>query len=251
MNWTVERWHKRFIQQASWTASLRRYLYGQIGLRSNCRVLDVGCGTGALASDFEGMSHVSVFGLDIDLQRLEFARGSAPSSNYCCADGQFLPFDQNSFDFAICHYLLLWLMEPLAILKEMTRVTRSGGVVLAIAEPDYASRIDAPSELAGLGKAQTRALKLQGANPKIGRLLPRLFSSADLRQIQFGSSGFQTHIGETPTGWELEWQVLAHDLSGDLSAAQIEQFKQVDRQAWRMGARVLWVPTFYAFGTKS
>jgi cyclopropane fatty-acyl-phospholipid synthase-like methyltransferase len=41
-------WHARYLQQARWTRPLREYLYGKAGVDSARRVLEVGCGTGAL-----------------------------------------------------------------------------------------------------------------------------------------------------------------------------------------------------------
>ena len=37
------------------------------------------------------------------------------------------PFTNASFDLTFCHYLLLWLKDPLSAIKEMKRVTRPGG----------------------------------------------------------------------------------------------------------------------------
>jgi SAM-dependent methyltransferase len=250
MKWTVEQWHKRFVQQASWTHSLRRYLYDQIAIRPDSLILDVGCGTGALSSDFNSFQDVSLFGIDIDFPRLAFARDHERGARYLNADANFLPFKDGYFDFVICHYFLLWLSDPLNVLKELARVIKPGGVVLAIAEPDYTHRIDAPDDLVALGRAQTQSLEAQGANPAIGRSLPHLFSLAGFHDIQFGSSGFQSHMGELPANWDLEWQVLEHDLHDLVPGDEIARTKKMDQAAWLNGSRVLWVPTFYAFGTK-
>lgn len=250
MNLTVEQWHHRFEQQASWSTSLRKYLYAQIGIRPNCRILDAGCGTGALSSDFNDLPDISLFGLDLNFDRLSFAHHNDSSTHYLCANAKVLPWRDESFDFVICHYFLLWLKEPFTVLKELVRVTKPGGVILAIAEPDYSSRIDAPDTLIELGKLQTQSLQLQGANPVIGRALPALFSQVGLSNIQFGVSGFQSHPGELPAEWEGEWRMLEQDLAC-LKDNEITQYKQMDQTAWLEGSRVFWVPTFYTFGTKS
>jgi ubiquinone/menaquinone biosynthesis C-methylase UbiE len=41
-------WHNRFLQQAGWTRDLRTYLFAQAGIERARRVLEVGCGTGAV-----------------------------------------------------------------------------------------------------------------------------------------------------------------------------------------------------------
>ena len=44
-------WHARFLVQASWTGQLRQYLYQQIGINKQFRILEVGCGTGVITSE--------------------------------------------------------------------------------------------------------------------------------------------------------------------------------------------------------
>ena len=80
-----------------------------------------------------------------------------------------------SFDICLCHFLLLWIANPLAALKEMRRIVKPGGWVLALAEPDYGSRIDFPPELEALGQAQSKALQSQCADVSVGRKLRGLF----------------------------------------------------------------------------
>ena len=41
-------WHTRYLQQAAWTRDLRTYLFEKAGLADARRVLEVGCGTGAV-----------------------------------------------------------------------------------------------------------------------------------------------------------------------------------------------------------
>jgi len=80
MSLTVAQWHQRFTQQATWTRQLRSYLYTQAGIESNCRVLEVGCGTGALAAYFSDRELVTYIWLDVDFSRLFFAQSSNDNS---------------------------------------------------------------------------------------------------------------------------------------------------------------------------
>lgn len=243
-------WNLRFEQQAEWTRSLRDFLYPQIEVPSALRILEIGCGTGAICRDLHHRSNAKIFGGDIDLQRLIQAHDLDRNDSFFTADAVHLPFSDESFDVTLCHYFLLWVKSPACALQEMARVTRQGGFVAALAEPDYGSRIDYPEELAKLGKLQTDSLVRQGANPQMGRMLPELFSNIGFDSIQFGTSGFQNILRSLPEGWESEWQVLDHDLRNTLSDEERESIKQKDQSAWLSGSRVLWVPTFYVFGRK-
>jgi ubiquinone/menaquinone biosynthesis C-methylase UbiE len=249
MTFTVQQWHERFQQQALWTADLRAFLFSQVHLKEAASVLEVGSGTGAISQSLHSLTQAKVYGLDIDFDRSRFAASADLTSRFTCADAACLPYADAAFDLTYCHYLLLWLHEPITALKEMMRVTRPGAKVLALAEPDHEARVDAPVALEALGKLQTRALVKQGVCTSAGRQLASWFAQAGLQDVQIGVSGFQTHTATLPPWFESEWQVLQQDLDGSASADELAHLKELDRLAWQAGERVLWIPTFYAIGT--
>ena len=130
----------------------------------------------------------------------------------------------------------------------MVRVTKPGGWILALAEPDYGGRIDFPRELEIIGQAQIQALLDQGANPYLGRTLRALFHSAQLTEIRAGLLGGEWQGSLNEDQLVSEWETLAQDLSDLLPADEIERFRRIDHEAWEMGTRILFVPTFYAAG---
>ena len=138
-------WHTRYLQQAGWTRDLRVYLFAKADAQSARRILEVGCGTGALLATIA--SSATLHGVDIDPHALAQCRVNAANAILTRGDGLALPYSNGSFDLVFCHYFLLWVNEPLQAVREMKRVTRPGGHVLALAEPDYFSRVDAPDEL--------------------------------------------------------------------------------------------------------
>jgi SAM-dependent methyltransferase len=96
------------------------------------RVLDVGCGTGALAERLADEGY-EVTGVDPSEGMLDVLRKRAPSITAVHAGGTDLPFEDNSFDLAYCVAVMHHVAEPGAVRKtltEMVRVTRSGGRVL-------------------------------------------------------------------------------------------------------------------------
>lgn len=263
-------WHQRFVQQARWTQDIRRYLYQKIQIQNTRRVLEVGCGTGAVLSDLLDSTTATVTGIDLAFDRLVFARSIASEAHLAAADGLRLPFPEGAFDVTLCHFYILWVASRSILegsqstpagqaprkgkqtqaLREMARVTRPGGYVIALAEPDYGGRIDYPDSLAELGQAQEQALEQQGADPRTGRRLAELMLSAGLKEIQTGLLGGEWSSANPPSPDFLkqEWAVLEQDLRGTLSPTGLERLKEIDQAAWDRGERILFVPTFYAIG---
>ena len=59
-----------------------------------------------------------------------------PRLRMTCADGFHLPFRDQRFLITLCHYFLMWVSDPAAVLEEMKRVTRTGGHLVVLAEPE-------------------------------------------------------------------------------------------------------------------
>jgi SAM-dependent methyltransferase len=238
-------WHKRYLQQAQWTRELREYLFKQAGWNGASRALEVGCGTGAILSELP--DHAGLHGLDIDRAALAQCQVHAPAAVLAQGDALRLPYRSETFDIVHCHFLLLWVKDPLQALREMKRAAKTGGHVLAFAEPDYTSRLDEPPALMPLGRWQAESLVRQGADPGLGGRLADLFSQAGLRLIETGT--IQNVVGEpSPEEWEMEWAVLESDLAGVVPGQQIQEMRRLDRQARARGTRRLHVPTYFAWG---
>ena len=240
-------WHKRFMQQAGWTSELRHYLFERTGMQLAQRVLEVGCGTGAILSGL--VTSAAVHGLDLQPARLAEARRHAPQATLVCANALWLPYACGVFDITFCHFLLLWVLDPLQALREMKRVTRPGGSILALAEPDYIARVDKPVVLASLGSWQAESLRRQGADPGLGSRLPELFRQAGIRSIETGALRMDEVYQPAPGERALEWAVLEADLAGLVPLEEIQRLKRLDEAAWERGERVLFVPTYWVLGT--
>jgi ubiquinone/menaquinone biosynthesis C-methylase UbiE len=185
--------------------------------------------------------------LDINFDSLAQCRVQAPAASLIHCNALQLPYANHSFDVVYCHFLLLWVREPLHALLEMKRVTKPGGHIIAFAEPDYEQRIDKPEGLIPLGKWQTESLKRQGADPGFGAYLAESFFQAGIEIIEtdaIQSVGNEASANER----EKEWDVLEADLAGMASSEEIQKMKLLDEQAWERGERVLYVPTYFAWG---
>lgn len=244
----TEDWHQRYTQQAGWTQDIRRYLFAQVKMERARRVLEVGCGTGAILMDVEQAVPLGLYGVDINLPGLRQAQKHAPLAQLANGNVLHLPYADASFDVTFCHFLLLWVKDPQTALTEMRRVTRPGGYVVALAEPDYGGRIDYPETLAPIGRLQAKALANQGADPLLGRKLSGLLNNAGLESVQVGLMGGFWNRPPSPEAQDLEWDVLADDLKDTIPAGLLPALRQIDRNAWDQGSRILYVPTFYGWG---
>ena len=239
-------WHHRYTQQVGWTLEARRYIFDQIKLDKSSTILEVGSGTGALLSSLHNDGYAHLTGIDIDLPSLEMS-----SISYSiCADAHHLPYPPGAFDLAICHFLLLWVRDPLKVIHEMRRIVHPGDWVIALAEPDYTQRVDKPDELTEMGKAQTDALASQGADVSIGGGLGDLFYQAGLVNIETSVIQPQEPGIFTDEEFELEWAVLRRDLTGRVPEGQLQRWYDLDRLAAIRGDRQHYVPIHFASGQK-
>ncbi len=105
----------------------------KMGNASGLKLLDIGCGTGILHK-FLVRSGLNVSGVDISANSLEIANFNNPNVKYSKFDGEILPFGNNSFDItiAICVFHHIPVNERVALAKEMSRVTRYGGLFCII-----------------------------------------------------------------------------------------------------------------------
>jgi ubiquinone/menaquinone biosynthesis C-methylase UbiE len=118
-------------------------------LASGQSVLDVACGTGALAR--EALKRVgpggSVAGIDSAPAMLAVARRVAPGIDWRFAGAEAVPFADDRFDAVVSQFGLMFFDDRVAGLREMRRVVRPGGrVALAVwdrleATPAYADLV--------------------------------------------------------------------------------------------------------------
>jgi SAM-dependent methyltransferase len=96
--------------------------------------LDVGCGTGALSQvTLDSASPRNVLGVDPSDGFVSFARHKVtdPRAKFQVGDAQKLPLADNSFDTAVAGLVINFIPDQAKAVREMMRVTRSGGSVAA------------------------------------------------------------------------------------------------------------------------
>jgi demethylmenaquinone methyltransferase/2-methoxy-6-polyprenyl-1,4-benzoquinol methylase len=118
-----------FGQDPRW----RRFLVSRIEAGSDDTVLDVATGTGAVARELIRQKGCTVVGLDQSPEMLAEARRRLPE-NVTLIDGTAdrLPFADASFDALTFTYLLRYVPDPAATLRELVRVVRPGGTIAGL-----------------------------------------------------------------------------------------------------------------------
>lgn len=93
------------------------------------RVVDVGAGTGAATRAVLAAGAAAVVAVDVAFGMLAWEAGDRPP--VAVGDALALPFAASAFDAAVAAFSLNHLTEPAAGLREMARVTRPGGALIA------------------------------------------------------------------------------------------------------------------------
>jgi ubiquinone/menaquinone biosynthesis C-methylase UbiE len=99
--------------------------------------LDAACGTGRHAAKLVAAGHRTV-GLDRSEAMLAVARAKVPDAEFRTGDFTAMPFDDATFDVAICALALTHLDDPEPAIRELARVVRpEGRVILTDAHPTF------------------------------------------------------------------------------------------------------------------
>ncbi|KAI9668112.1 MAG: putative secondary metabolism biosynthetic enzyme [Bathelium mastoideum] len=182
-------------------------------IKSTDLILDVGCGPGTITVDFAKIaSQGKVTGLDASSDVIEQAKQLATSRGlqniaFEATDANTLPFPDASFDIVFCHQVLQHVKQPVAILKEMKRVTKPGGIVAA-READYKAFAWYP-ETEGLSKwgdLYQKVALTNGGQPNAGRHMHVWAKQAGFKLEDLTLSwDAWTYYGDEAAWWGNSW----------------------------------------------
>jgi ubiquinone/menaquinone biosynthesis C-methylase UbiE len=122
--------YDRFMGQYS--SQLSAQLADLAGIEAGQRVIDVGCGPGALTAEVvRRLGANAVSAVDPSEQFVEATRTRHPGVDVQLASAEDLPFGDDEFDAALAQLVVHFMADPVAGLAKMQRITRPGGVVAA------------------------------------------------------------------------------------------------------------------------
>ena len=238
MSW----WHQRYVLQTGWTKVLRFHLYRRLEIARSGNILEIGCGTGVIAGELAGRTNSAIYGLDVDLAALLFAREQASNKGpiWVTGNAEKLPFGDESLDLIVAHYFWLWAGRPEVVIDECRRVLKKGGTLAALTEPDYAARQNLPDGHPSIKEFLMNDLAKKGANPDIGKKLEDIFTRAGFKTIM-GSLSDKVTYEENPELFQQEWELLERL---EYPAEELASIKKDPEAKWMI------MPVHWAIGRK-
>ena len=160
-------------------------------LRPGMRVLDFGCGPGTITVGLaRAIAPGEIHGIDMEASQIELAKAAAASGGHDNASFHVgnvyeLPFEDESFDAAHCHAVLMHVPETQRALLEVKRVLKPGGTISAremIASASFSEPMGETTD-----QAWATFIKLLAANqghPEMGKQLKSHFLQAGFADVR-------------------------------------------------------------------
>jgi ubiquinone/menaquinone biosynthesis C-methylase UbiE len=111
-------------------------LQNEVSLDEGMRILDVGCGTGALLKRLNEKYNIEAYGIDADSNMVAVAKLQCPACTFTRAPGEKIPFPHEHFDVLTACLAYHHFSDKAGFAKEAARVLKPGGT-LYIADPRF------------------------------------------------------------------------------------------------------------------
>jgi ubiquinone/menaquinone biosynthesis C-methylase UbiE len=225
---------ERLMRQAALIAPYTERLFREAGIGMGHRVLDLGSGMGDVSMLVAGLVGVSgeVVGIERDAASIERAQARVARAGF--RNVTFLKTDVNEividqrFDAVVGRFVLMFLPDPVSVLRSVSRLVRPGGV-LAFQEPSWIPMLALGDRLplwSCVLRSIHETILRSGANPEMGLALYSIFQEIGLPapkmhlEIPLGSdTGFVRIISDLVCS--LQPLALVHNVSleelGDLN----------------------------------
>ena len=187
--------YRRYLESKPW---LNELYTSFLNIKPGQKIVDVGCGPGDFTRQLARLSKqkATILGIDSNEKSIRAATTDTKKArlsqcvSYELGDVYKIPLEDGYADLTCCRTLLMHLTEPLKAVKEMARVTRTGGSVVALEGGKMGAFYDSnDEEYSMLAERAYEAWingirKLEGKEFKIGEKLPGIFQKAGLSGIK-------------------------------------------------------------------
>ena len=179
---------ERLIRQATLIAPHTERLFREAGIGVGHRVLDLGSGMGDVSMLVAGLVGASgeVVGIERDATSIERAQARVAAAGL--RNVSFLNVDVNNivtdrpFDAVVGRYILMFLPDPVSVLRSVSRLVRPGGVI-AFQEPSWIPMLALGDRLplwSCVLRSIHETILRSGANPEMGFALYSIFQEIGL-----------------------------------------------------------------------
>lgn len=198
--------------------------------------LDIGSSTGYTVEALVDAG-AKVTGIDIDAPGIEFARQRfGDRATFLVADGSAIPLADHSVDIVVFNHIYEHVVDPDAVLAEITRVLRPDGVAyfgfgnrLGVIEPHY------------------RLPFLSWVPPKVANRYVTLFKRADDYYERFRTRGQLVRMCRPLQLWDYTYTVLSDSVRFRATDMVPARLASAPPALWRSLAPIM--PTFIWIGT--
>lgn len=180
--------HERLIRQATLIAPYTERLFRQAGIAPGQRVIDLGSGVGDVSMLLGRIVGPSGEVVGIERDASSIARAEARAAAAGLHNVRFIQTDVREigrdklFDAAVGRFILLFLPDPISVLRSVVQLVRPGGVV-AFQEPSWIPLLGLGARLPlwsrVLHSIHETSLRC-GVNPEMGPDLYHVFQEAGL-----------------------------------------------------------------------
>src|SRR5438552_15310335 len=178
----------RLIRQATLIAPHTERLFREAGIGVGHRVLNLGSGMGDVSMLGAGLVGASgeVVGIERDATSIERAQARVAAAGL--RNVSFLNADVNNivtdrpFDAVVGRYILMFLPDPISVLRSVSRLVCPGGV-LAFQEPSWIPMLALGDRLplwSCVLRSIHETISRSGANPEMGLALYQIFQEIGL-----------------------------------------------------------------------
>jgi SAM-dependent methyltransferase len=224
--------YDRFMGRYS--SVLAPFFAGFAGVRPGWRALDVGCGPGALTAELVArLGAGAVAAVDPSASFVEAATARLPGVDVRRSSAEELPHPDHTFDATLAQLVVHFMTDPVAGLREMTRVTRPDGVVAACVWDFAGERAPISLFWRAVREGDAAAQDESGlAGAREGHL-SELFREAGLRHVEETALEFSVEH----TSFERWWEPFG--LGVGPAGAYVETLGDEEREALRERCRAL------------
>jgi SAM-dependent methyltransferase len=230
---------------------LRAAAFEMLDIQRGRRVIDVGCGTGAVARAVAALVGTDglVVGIEASRTMLDEAKRRASWTGVPLelrhGDINHLDEVEGAFDAALCERVLQHVGQPERAMAELVRVTRPGGRVVVI-DTDWGMHAVHGAD-PGLTARVLDAWRDNAATGMCGRQLPALFADAGIRSPSIVAETMTSTDGGRPARPPFTTMAALAECTGAIKVGEGDVWLAQLAEAGQRG-RFFWALTMFAVG---